>query len=111
MGSIYKGMNTNIEEVDNTKDIEEIIGTINDIGSWVVERNDIKFRDDEIKRIYNILRKYQYKNVLLVGDYGSGKRSVIEGYCKYLLDNGENESVFKLDLCMIFYSLFTTYVL
>ena len=97
MGSIYKGMNTNIEEVDNTKDIEEIIGTINDIGSWVVERNDIKFRDDEIKRIYNILRKYQYKNVLLVGDYGSGKRSVIEGYCKYLLENGENENVFKLD--------------
>ena len=97
MGSIYKGMNTNIEEVDNTKDLEEIIGTLNDIGSWVVERNDIKFRDDEIKRIYNILRKYQYKNVLLVGDYGSGKRSVIEGYCKYLLENGENEIVFKLD--------------
>ena len=97
MGSIYKGMNTNIEEVDNTKDIEDIIGTLNDIGSWVVERNDIKFRDDEIKRIYNILRKYQYKNVLLVGDYGSGKRSVIEGYCKYLLENGENEIVFKLD--------------
>lgn len=97
MGSIYKGMNTNIEEVDNTKDLEEIIATLNDIGSWVVERNDIKFRDEEIKRIYNILGKYQYKNVLLVGDYGSGKRSVIEGYCKYLLDKGENEIVYKLD--------------
>ena len=97
MGSIYKGMNTNIEEVDNTKDLEEIIATLNDIGSWIVERNDIKFRDEEIKRIYNILGKYQYKNVLLVGDYGSGKRSVIEGYCKYLLDKGENEIVYKLD--------------
>ena len=97
MGSIYKGMNTNIEEVDNTKDLEEIIATLNDIGSWVVERNDIKFRDEEIKRIYNILGKYQYKNVLLVGDYGSGKRSVIEGYCKHLLDKGENEIVYKLD--------------
>ena len=97
MGSIYKGMNTNIEEVDNTKDLEEIIATLNDIGSWVVERNDIKFRDEEIKRIYNILGKYQYKNVLLVGDYGSGKRSIIEGYCKYLLDKGENEIVYKLD--------------
>ena len=32
----------------------------------------------------NILKKYLYKNVLLVGDYGSGKRSVVEGYCKYL---------------------------
>ena len=97
MGSIYKGMSTNIEEIENPKNIEEIIGVLNDIGSWVVERNDIKFRDDEIKRIYNILRKYQYRNILLVGDYGSGKRSVIEGYCKYLLENGENENVFKLD--------------
>jgi ATP-dependent Clp protease ATP-binding subunit ClpC len=97
MGSIYKGMNTNIEEVDNTKGLDEIIATINDIGSWVVERSDIKFRDDEIKRIYNILGKYQYKNVLLVGDYGSGKRSIIEGYCKYLLDRGDSEIVYKLD--------------
>lgn len=97
MGSIYKGMNTNIEEVDNTKGLDEIIATLNDIGSWVVERSDIKFRDDEIKRIYNILGKYQYKNVLLVGDYGSGKRSIIEGYCKYLLDRGDNEIVYKLD--------------
>ena len=97
MGSIYKGMNTNIEEVDNTKDLDEIIGTLNDIGSWVVERSDVKFRDEEIKRIYNILGKYQYKNVLLVGDYGSGKRSVIEGYCKYLLDKSESEIVYKLD--------------
>jgi ATP-dependent Clp protease ATP-binding subunit ClpC len=97
MGSIYKGMNTNIEEVDNTKDLEDIIATLDNIGSWVSERSDIKFRDEEIKRIYNILGKYQYKNVLLVGDYGSGKRSVIEGYCKYLLDKGENEIVYKLD--------------
>jgi ATP-dependent Clp protease ATP-binding subunit ClpC len=97
MGSIYKGMNTNIEEVDNTKDLEEIIATLNNIGSWVSERSDIKFRDEEIKRIYNILGKYQYKNVLLVGDYGCGKRSVIEGYCKYLLDKGENDIVYKLD--------------
>lgn len=97
MGSIYKGMNTNIEEVDNTKGLDEIIATLNDIGSWVVERSDIKFRDDEIKRIYNILGKYQYKNVLLVGDYGSGKRSIIEGYCKYLLDRGDSEIVYKLD--------------
>ena len=97
MGSIYKGMNTNIEEVDNTKDLEEIIATLNDIGSWVAERSDIKFRDEEIKRIYNILGKYQYKNVLLVGDYGSGKRSVIEGYCQYIMDKGENDIVYKLD--------------
>ena len=97
MGSIYKGMNTNIEKIDDSKNFEEIMDVLNDIGSWVLERNDVKFREEEIKRIYNILDKYHYKNVLLVGDYGSGKRSVIEGYCNYLIERDENEVVYKLD--------------
>ena len=97
MGSIYKGIDTNIEDVDSDKDLEEIVGVLNNIGSLVSERDDVKFRDEEIKRIYNILRKYQYKNVLLVGDYGSGKRSVIEGYCKYFLDKGDRDTVYKLN--------------
>ena len=37
----------------------------------------------------------------MVGDYGSGKRSVVEGYCGYLLKKGENEMVFKLDFSEI----------
>ena len=97
MGKIYNGMDTNITENDKPKELEEIFDTLNNIGSFVVERGDVKFRDEEIKRIYNILRKYLYKNVLLVGDYGSGKRSVVEGYCSYLLEKGEDEMVFKLD--------------
>lgn len=101
MGKIYNGIDMNVTEDENTKAIEDIVDILNNVGSWVGERDDVKFRDDEIKRIYNILRKYLYKNVLLVGDYGSGKRSVIEGYCKYLLDKGEDEIVFKLDFCEI----------
>ena len=101
MGKIYNEMNTNLEETDISKEIDAIIGVLNDIGSWVCEREDIKFRDEEIKRIYNILRKYQYKNVLLVGDYGSGKRSIVEGYGKYLIDKGENELIFNLDFSEI----------
>ena len=97
MGKIYNGINTNIEDSDKSKDIDDIVSVLNDVGSWVSDRNDIKFRDDEIKRIYNILRKYLYKNVLLVGEYGSGKRSVIEGYCKYLSDKGDDEMVLRLD--------------
>ena len=97
MGKIYNGMDTNITESDKPKELEEIFDVLNNIGSFVVERSDVKFRDEEIKRIYNILRKYLYKNVLLVGDYGSGKRSVVEGYCNYLLEKGEDEMVFKLD--------------
>ena len=98
MGKIYNGMDMNVEETDSTpKELEEIFDILNNIGSFVVERDDVKFRDDEIKRIYNILRKYLYKNVLLVGDYGSGKRSIVEGYCNYLLERGDNEMIFKLD--------------
>ena len=90
MGNIYNGADMNAIESDKPKNIEEIVDFLKRIGSLVGERDDIKFRDEEIKRIYNILRKYIYKNVLLVGDYGSGKRSVVEGYCSYLLKKGEN---------------------
>ena len=97
MGKIYNGMDMNIAETETPKELDEIFNVLNNIGSFVVERDDVKFRDEEIKRIYNILRKYLYKNVLLVGDYGSGKRTVVEGYCKYLLERGEDEMIFKLD--------------
>ena len=87
----------NTIEVDDKKDINEIIDILNKIGTWIVNRDDIKFRDDEIKRVYNILRKYIYKSVLLVGDYGSGKKSVVEGYSEYVLGKCEEEKIFKLD--------------
>ena len=101
MGKIYNGADMSAIESNNLKNIEEIVDFLKKIGSLVGERDDVKFRDDEIKRIYNILRKYIYKNVLLVGDYGSGKRSVVEGYCNYLTKMGENEKVFKLDFSEI----------
>ena len=97
MGKIYNEMNTKIAGTDQEKELEEIVGVLSSVGGWVVERDDVKFRDEEIKRIYNILGKYLYKNVLLVGDYGSGKRTIVEGYCKYLSDRGSDEMVFNLD--------------
>ena len=101
MGKIYNGVNADVTEIDNPNDLDETIGILNDIGVWVCDRDDVKFRDEEIKRIYNILRKYIYKNVLLVGDYGSGKRAIVEGYCNYLLEKGDDESVYKLDFAEI----------
>ena len=101
MGKIYNGINVEVAEVDAPKELDETINLLNNIGAWVCDRDDIKFRDDEIKRIYNILRKHIYKNVLLVGDYGSGKRSVVEGYCKYISDKGDDEAIYKLDFSEI----------
>lgn len=101
MGKIYNGADISAIESNNLKNIEEIVDFLKKIGTLVEERDDVKFRDDEIKRIYNILRKYIYKNVLLVGDYGSGKRSIVEGYCGYLYKKGEHEMVFSLDFSEI----------
>ena len=53
MGKIYNGMDDiNITESDNPN---EILNVLNNIGTFVVERDDVKFRDEEIKRIYNII--------------------------------------------------------
>ena len=101
MGKIYNEINMNVADSDIPKELEDIIGVLNNIGYWVCERDGVKFRDDEIKRIYNILRKYLYKNVLLVGDYGSGKRTLIEGYCQYLSEKGDDEVVYNLDFSEI----------
>ena len=59
MGKIYNGIDMNVAETNSTpKEFEEIFDMLNNFGSFVVERDDGKFRDDEIKRIYNILRQY-----------------------------------------------------
>ena len=59
MGKIYNGADMTAIESDKLKNIEDIVDFLKKIGSLVGERDDVKFRDDEIKRIYNILRKYQ----------------------------------------------------
>ena len=99
MGKIYNGMDTTGS--DMPKELDDIVEALNNLGTWVSEREGVKFRDDEIKRIYNVLGKYQYKNVLLVGDYGSGKRTLVEGYCKYLTEHGDDELVYSLDFSEI----------
>lgn len=39
----------------------------------------IRFRDNEIERIRNIMEKCTNRAVLIVGDFGCGRRSVVEG--------------------------------
>ena len=60
MGKIYNGMDVNTTETNNPKELDEIIEVLNNLGTWVVDRDDVKFRDDDIKRIYNILKKSLY---------------------------------------------------
>ena len=72
MGEIYKDIERNLE--DNTTEVQLNIGEVIQEPEF-----EIKFRDNEIKRVRNIIEKNSNRSVLLIGDYGCGKRSIIEG--------------------------------
>lgn len=92
MGKIYN----DIEKTEN-EEIDKMIETLLSVGTFVESRDGIKFRDTEINRIYNIMSKVDGRSVLLVGDYGSGKRTIIEGYVDKLEKNVKSEKVISID--------------
>ena len=76
MGEIYKeNTNLNKEIGENTETKELYIGDI-----IQPPTNKILFRDKEIERVQNIMEKCENRSVLLVGDYGCGKRSIVDGF-------------------------------
>ncbi len=93
MGEIYTDIKQNDE---NSADVE-MLNNLMSVGYIVKGCNNIKFRDTEINRIYNIMCKTDFKTVLLVGDYGSGKRSIIRGYVDKLDKNARPEKVVEVD--------------
>ena len=93
MGEIYTDIKQNDE---NSADVE-MWNNLMSVSYIIKGHNNIKFRDTEINRIYNIMCKTELKSVLLVGDYGSGKRSIIEGYVDKLDKNARAEKVVEVD--------------
>ena len=93
MGEIYTDIKQNDE---NSADVE-MLNNLMSVGYIVKGCDNIKFRDTEINRIYNIMCKTEFKAVLLVGDYGSGKRSIIRGYVDKLDKNARPEKVVEVD--------------
>ena len=93
MGKIYDDVQQsgNIEQKKNNSEI------LLNVGSLLIGRDDVLYRENEIDRIYNIMDKATSKAVLLVGDTGSGKRSIVEGYAQKLKDNYRNEYVVEID--------------
>lgn len=92
MGKIYKDIERNDTGEEN-KSLETLLS----VGSLIEGVDCIKFRDTEINRVYNIMTKTDFRTVLLVGDYGSGKRSIIEGYVNRLEKNMRSERVVEVD--------------
>ena len=60
MGKIYNGINTNVTDVDNPKELDEMIGILNNIGTWVCDRDDVKFRDDKTKKFIEKVSNHSY---------------------------------------------------
>lgn len=90
MGKIYN-------DIDNNDEVAEILNNMYDTCNQIEGRDDIKFRDTEIRRIYNIMDKFEYRSVMLVGDHGIGKRSIIEGYVNELYKNKRNDAVIEIN--------------
>ena len=73
MGKIYNDVIDKTEEDSANNMIDNLLS----VGSLVEGRSDIKFRDDEIDRVYNIMDKSDFRSVLLVGDSGCGKHTIV----------------------------------
>lgn len=92
MGDIYTDINQNDEQTVNP--IPEILLSV---GNVLEGSEYVRFRENEVNRLYNIMSKTDFRTVLLVGDYGSGKRSIIEGYVHLLERNARPEKVIEVD--------------
>ena len=92
MGKIYNDI-----EKSNNPEVNDMIENIASVGSFVEAADYIKYRDNEINRVYNIMSKAVGRTVLLVGDFGSGKRSIIEGYVDKLEKNLKTDKVIEID--------------
>ena len=92
MGKIYEDIDNSTENQSN-----DMIDLFNSVANTYEGRTDILHRDSEINRIYGIIDKKEYRSVLLVGDKGIGKLSIIEGYINKLKQEYREETVFTID--------------
>ena len=101
MGEIYKeNTNLNKETSESTETKELYVGEI-----MQPPTNKILFRDNEIERVQNIMEKCENRSVLLVGDYGCGKRSIVEGFVDKVTREGIDYRVINFDFPSIIKSI------
>lgn len=97
MGEIYKEKAKLPEKRENDEETKEVF-----VGEIILAPDlPILFRDKEIERVLNIMEKSENRSVMLVGDYGIGKRSVIEGFVKRNDDEGVECRVINFDFMSV----------
>lgn len=92
MGQIYKDIAESTEE-----EIKTMVDNLMSICDTYEGKDDIKFREKEVERISSIMDKCLYRAVLLVGDKGIGKISIVESYINKLEKEYSTKSVLTLD--------------
>lgn len=97
MGEIYKENDNNLKNGTEEVETKELY-----VGEIIQPpQNKILFRDNEIERVRNIMERCENRSVLLVGDYGCGKRSIIEGLVDKTKDNDTEYRVINFDFLAI----------
>lgn len=99
MGKIYNDIDTEQDAQKTAEDqTKNMIETLFSVSGEIIGYEGIKFRDSEISRIHNIMDKEtELRSVLLVGDYGIGKRTVIDGYAYKLSQSGRGDIIEEVD--------------
>lgn len=93
MGQIYKDIAENTEE----EDLKTMVNNLMSVCDVYDGQENIKFREKEIERISSIMNKSLYRSVLLVGDKGIGKLSIVEAYIDKLEKEYSSAHVLTLD--------------
>lgn len=93
MGQIYNDVNIDEEE----KRSKEINDNFHSVTNILEPCENIIHRNNEIDRIKGIMDKMNYRSVLLVGDKGIGKTSIIKGYVNEIKKSYEIKSIYTLD--------------
>ena len=93
MGKIYE----DIVENQENEGLNGMIKNLLNITDTYEGRDNVKFREKEVDRIFNIINKSRYRSVLLVGDKGIGKFSIIESYINKLESEFSKTQVLTLE--------------
>lgn len=94
MGKLYEDIHCGDE---NEQRAQNIADRFFELTTIVSPREDILHRDDEINRVDGIICKVENRAVLIVGDKGCGKQSLIHGYVNKLHKRYSPDTVYNID--------------
>ena len=93
MAKIYN----DVAEDPEVEDFKVMVNNLMDICTIYEPKKNVKFREKEVERINSIMGKTNFRAVLLVGDKGIGKRTIIESFIDKCQSEYSNYTVLTLE--------------